>query len=254
MLRLGRGRVLFRYPSFRSVPLLTLALLATTPLRLLRRSTRRAALRIPSIPRWGRLLDAGMAGGGMAASWMAVRGLFSAAEVARLVPTECRADALAVDAIENTELSLAPHDIAMARQVSFLEATRYMHDQLLRDCDCMSMAHALEVRPPLIGLPVIEAVSRISSTVLWGNGKKAVLASIAETLIPAVTVSGPKETFTLNFRDLMRAAWPPGGPPARFLRADATSAAWSGFERGTTGFAYPWSLVVLERALARLSA
>jgi asparagine synthase (glutamine-hydrolysing) len=249
---LGGDEFFFGYPSFRSVPRLALALSAMAPLRLVRRSTRHAALHLPSIPRWGRLFDAGMAGGGIAASWMAMRGLFSAAQVARLVPREFRDDALAVDAIENIERSMPPRDTAMARQVSFLEATRFMHDQLLRDCDCMSMAHALEVRPPLIGLPVVEAVSRVSSKVLWGQRKKAVLASIAGNLLPAEIVSGPKETFTLNFRELMRAAWPSGGPRPQFLRAEAVSAVWSAFERGSTGFAYPWSLVVLERALARL--
>jgi asparagine synthase (glutamine-hydrolysing) len=251
---LGGDEFFLGYPSFRTVPLLTLALSPTSPLRLMRKVTRRIALSSPPIPRWGRLLDAALAGGGLAASWTAARGLFSAAEVRRLVPPEHRDAALSINAVDDLEATLPPANVSRTRRVSFLEATRYMHDQLLRDSDCMSMAHGLEVRFPLIGLPVVEAVSRVSSRVLWGREKKAILSSIARDLLPAQVFSAPKVPFTLNFRDLFRAALPPGGAPARFLRADATSSVWAAFEKRRTGWSYPWSLVVLERALARLHA
>ncbi len=38
----------------------------------------------------------------------------------------------------------------LVTQVSYAEARTYMHDVLLRDTDQMSMAHALEVRVPLV--------------------------------------------------------------------------------------------------------
>jgi asparagine synthase (glutamine-hydrolysing) len=251
---LGGDEFFLGYPSFRSVPMLSLALAPTSPLRWLRRETARAALHAPAIPKWGRLIDAGLAGGGVAASWLAVRGLFSSAEVGRLVPEERRGEAMSVNVLDDLEASLPSDDVGKARQVSYLEATRYMHDQLLRDSDCMSMAHALELRPPLISRPVVEAISRVSSSVLWGQGKKALLSSIARTLLPPAVFQSPKSTFTLNFRELMHAALPPGGPPSRFLCPNAASTVWSTFDKGVRGFSYPWSLVVLERALARLES
>ena len=43
-------------------------------------------------------------------------------------------------------------------QVSVLEGSTYMANTLLRDTDCMSMAHALEVRTPLLHHPLWEYV------------------------------------------------------------------------------------------------
>ena len=48
--------------------------------------------------------------------------------------------------IRRIENLACPDGLAVQRQVSFYELSVYMHDQLLRDTDQMSMAHGLEVK------------------------------------------------------------------------------------------------------------
>ena len=44
-------------------------------------------------------------------------------------------------------------------QVSYLESTRYMRNQLLRDSDWASMYHSLEVRTPLVDTQLLQKVA-----------------------------------------------------------------------------------------------
>jgi asparagine synthetase B (glutamine-hydrolysing) len=87
--------------------------------------------------------------------------------------------------------------------VSFYELSVYMHDQLLRDTDCMSMAHALEVRVPLIGRDVVEAVAALSVRALDGQRPKQLLRDIASRHLPAESLQLPKHGFTLDWVDIL---------------------------------------------------
>lgn len=89
--------------------------------------------------------------------------------------------------------------------ISYAEARTYMHDVLLRDTDQMSMAHALEVRVPLLDHKLVEYVMGVPDAFKRPNGTpKPLLVSSLGNLLPDDIVHRPKQGFTLPFADWMR--------------------------------------------------
>jgi asparagine synthase (glutamine-hydrolysing) len=84
--------------------------------------------------------------------------------------------------------------VADRDHVRLLELTNYLPFQLLRDTDSMSMAHALEVRVPLLDEDVVAAAGRLT--------KVDVAAAIDPTLLD--TAARRKKTFTLPFDAWLR--------------------------------------------------
>jgi asparagine synthase (glutamine-hydrolysing) len=92
-------------------------------------------------------------------------------------------------------------------QVTYAEARTYMHDLLLRDTDQMSMAHALEVRVPLLDHALVEYVMGLPDRHKRPNGTpKSLLVESLGGLLPAEVVNRPKRGFTLPFEPWMRGA------------------------------------------------
>jgi asparagine synthase (glutamine-hydrolysing) len=89
--------------------------------------------------------------------------------------------------------------------ISYAEGRTYMHDVLLRDTDQMSMAHALEVRVPLLDHKLVEYVMGTPDAHKRPNGApKSLLVSSLDGLLPHDVVHRPKRGFTLPFADWMR--------------------------------------------------
>ena len=80
-------------------------------------------------------------------------------------------------------------------QVAYLEATRYMRNQLLRDTDWASMAHSLEVRTPLVDRVLLETFmpARVSVQAIGG---KRLLGSAPKQPLPEHIINRPKTGFT----------------------------------------------------------
>src|SRR5262245_15771691 len=90
--------------------------------------------------------------------------------------------------------------------ISYAEGRTYMHDVLLRDTDQMSMAHALEVRVPLLDHKLVEYVMGTPDNYKRPNGvPKSLLVHSLGDLLPRDIVHRPKRGFTLPFADWMRA-------------------------------------------------
>jgi asparagine synthase (glutamine-hydrolysing) len=89
--------------------------------------------------------------------------------------------------------------------ISYAEGRTYMHDVLLRDTDQMSMAHALEVRVPLLDHKLVEYVMGAPDAYKRPNGvPKSLLVRSLGDLLPHDVVHRPKRGFTLPFADWMR--------------------------------------------------
>jgi len=90
-------------------------------------------------------------------------------------------------------------------QISYAEGRTYMHDVLLRDTDQMSMAHALEVRVPLLDHKLVEYLMGVPDEYKRPNGtpKSLLVASLGD-LLPREVVHRPKQGFTLPFANWMR--------------------------------------------------
>jgi asparagine synthase (glutamine-hydrolysing) len=89
--------------------------------------------------------------------------------------------------------------------ISYAEGRTYMHDVLLRDTDQMSMAHALEVRVPLLDHKLVEYVMGTPDVHKRPNGvPKSLLVRSLGDLLPHDIVHRPKRGFTLPFANWMR--------------------------------------------------
>ncbi|MFN0087401.1 MAG: asparagine synthetase B family protein, partial [Blastocatellia bacterium] len=103
--------------------------------------------------------------------------------------------------------ALTKTDAGVLTQVSYAESMTYMHDVLLRDTDQMSMAHALEVRVPLLDHKLIEYVMGVPDSLKRSNGTpKRLLVESLGALLPPEIVHRPKRGFTLPFDVWMRGA------------------------------------------------
>ncbi len=90
-------------------------------------------------------------------------------------------------------------------EVSFLELSFYMRNQLLRESDVMSMSWGLEVRVPLVDRNLLEAIASIPSHIRLAFGKQLLVAAVPE--IPEWVVNRPKKGFSFPFDQWMATEW-----------------------------------------------
>ncbi|MDX1976374.1 MAG: asparagine synthase (glutamine-hydrolyzing) [Pseudanabaenaceae cyanobacterium bins.68] len=130
-------------------------------------------------------------------AYQSLRGVFShteATQIARIYGAE--SPKLARD----QDLPLAALD-----QVSYLELTRYMRNQLLRDSDVMSMAWGLELRVPLVDRVLLETVAQIPAPVRLAQGKQRLIDAVPE--LPDFLRDRPKQGFAFPFKEWIRTEW-----------------------------------------------
>lgn len=203
-------------------------------------------------------------GGSIAAMWPVTRQLYSVRVRDGLLASGVpRAD----DAYANMlEAAFGDRDVAeVYGRVSYAEARTYMHDVLLRDTDQMSMAHALEVRVPLLDHRLAAFVVALPDA--WktnGAASKPLLAGALRAALPLEIASSPKRGFTLPFDAWMR------GPLRAYcerqlgdrgldgrglLRAGESMKLWRRFISRAPGVTWGriWSLVALNAWLERRS-
>ena len=141
--------------------------------------------------------------------------------------------------------------------ISCLESQSYMANTLLRDTDCMSMAHSLEVRVPLLHPPLVEFVSGLPGELKRNNGvPKSLLVEAMGGLLPAEVVAQRKRTFTLPWEHWLRGPLKEevaaelnsmAGPLADVLDASEVRGVWTSFLERKTSWSRVWSLFVLSR-------
>lgn len=142
-------------------------------------------------------------------------------------------------------------------RVSYLEASSYMLNMLLRDSDFMSMAHGLEVRVPLIDHLLARTILALpGSWKLDANTPKPLLVHALRGELPKKIVQRPKRGFTMPFEHWLRDALRPAiegslarlcdGPLAAVINATAARDIWNDFLRGKTSWSRPWAIHVLQ--------
>jgi asparagine synthase (glutamine-hydrolysing) len=87
--------------------------------------------------------------------------------------------------------------------VSILESSRYMRNQLLRDSDWAGMAHSLEIRVPLVDSVVIERLAGLAATGRF-QFDKSILPRVLANGLPAAVASRPKTGFTVPLWQWLR--------------------------------------------------
>lgn len=148
-------------------------------------------------------------------------------------------------------------------RISYAEGRTYMHDVLLRDTDQMSMAHALEVRVPLLDHKLVEYVMGVPDSYKRPNGApKSLLLAGLGNLLPHDVVYRPKQGFTLPFANWMRgelrnfceARLHPQRIGGRgVFDASEVNKLWGAFINGSREISWSrlWILVALEEWLER---
>jgi asparagine synthase (glutamine-hydrolysing) len=92
-------------------------------------------------------------------------------------------------------LARAPQDDPLARAL-YLDLKTWLADDGLVKVDRMSMAHALEVRCPLLDHRVVELAARVPSRLKLDGGRtKILLRRVAERRLPREILSRPKRGF-----------------------------------------------------------
>jgi len=228
------------------------------------RATRAAIGLLPNRQQWTRLADALERPASLPSAYLTRRGLFAPSEVRQLVTPEVWEEATRTfDAVAHVLAAAGQPPDADAQAsmawISRAELRTYTHHQLLRDTDAMSMAHSLEVREPLLDVPLVEAALRLPDAAKRNHatGPKPLLAQAMDGLLPAaVAERRDKQGFTFPF-----ARWL-GGPlqaqvEARLaaldgsglLRPGAAQAVYQDYRQGRVHWSRPWALVALAGAV-----
>ena len=92
-----------------------------------------------------------------------------------------------------------------ADAVGYLELSRYMRHQLLKDSDVFSMTHGLELRVPLVDLGLFDAIHSLPSPIRYQPGKKLLTMAVPE--IPDYVYQHPKRGFTLPLEKWVYGHW-----------------------------------------------
>ncbi|MBC7887712.1 MAG: asparagine synthase (glutamine-hydrolyzing) [Ferruginibacter sp.] len=136
---------------------------------------------------------------GPVGDYLFLRGQFTAVEIAAR---------LGADEKEIWEvLSEQPHlpridHMTPKNQASWIETNMYMQNQLLRDCDVMSMAHGLEIRVPFLDADFIRLTLQINSHVKYsGKLRKQLLIDSFKDILPEATWNRPKMGFSFPFKE-----------------------------------------------------
>lgn len=192
-----------------------------------------------------------------AAACAVSRQLFPARESALLLSENARfLTAYNADPAESVAARRADDPI---NAVSLCELRGYMANTLLRDTDCMSMAHSLEVRVPFVDVAVIRFVLSLPGA--WkvnGGRQKPLLQDALGDLLPPEVTHRPKMGFTLPFEHWMQSRLR-AEIEATFadnrqfesigLQPEDVRTVWQQFlySPRSVGWSRPWALYVLGR-------
>ena len=251
---LGGDELFGGYPNtFQGVPQMQRALRWTQAVPGGTRAAR-AGLRVfaPQQP-WRRVAEALGRPASAASAYVVRRGLFTPGEVCALLNDDL-AEVCDFDPVQHVA-DRAGNGTADTAWVSRAEMSTYMHHQLLRDTDVMSMAHSLEVRVPLLDRELTEYVLRLpDNLVRRGPGPKPLLTLAAGDYLPdIIRQRADKRGFTFPFADWLRTTMRPDMQAALaqvkaqgWLKAAAVDGVWSEYEAGQAHWSRVWALVALN--------
>lgn len=187
---LGGDELFAGYDSFRQLPRLRFAHKATIGTsRLLGMCLKR----VTSSNRFHRLAAFLQGNGGTISAYHTLRGFFTPDEANHLVRQLLNREPSALEWHEP--------GVNHGNVVSFLEMTRYMRNQLLRDSDVFSMAQGLELRVPFVDTRLFQTLATIPASIRLRQGKQLLLEAVPE--VPQWVREQPKRGFRFPFQKWM---------------------------------------------------
>ncbi len=130
------------------------------------------------------------------------RGFHGINETAKLLDTYTDE---VLNCIANLENIYHTKNLSDFNNASYLETNIYMQNQLLKDTDCMSMWHAVEVRVPFLDKELMQLVYSIDSNIKFNaKQKKFLLVDTFKNVLPKAIWDRPKQGFTFPFENWMK--------------------------------------------------
>lgn len=129
----------------------------------------------------------------------------------------------------------------------------YLSENCLAKTDRASMAHSLEVRVPLLGQPVLDAVLGLPAEAHTAGGAKSLLLEIARRSLPETVWNRQKHGFSTPLAGYFAGGWravcdeavAAAKMRAPFLDAAAVAALWKGALAGRASRRLAYTFVVL---------
>ncbi|MEH1894750.1 MAG: asparagine synthase (glutamine-hydrolyzing) [Nostoc sp.] len=141
-----------------------------------------------------------------AAAYRSFRGIFSHREAWKITQHYFKDAFLPIwEGVIFQDRSLPKNLPSLEDEVSLLELSCYMRNQLLRDSDVMSMSWGLELRVPLVDQALLEAIASIPSTMRLAQGKQLLVQAIPE--LPSWLLNRPKRGFFFPFQQWIEKDW-----------------------------------------------
>ncbi|HLY21459.1 MAG TPA: asparagine synthase (glutamine-hydrolyzing) [bacterium] len=247
---LGGDELFCGYPSFRLTPRVLAWQRATGRIAAARPVLAAALAAVPS-RRSAKLRESLGLPPTIQSAYLTVRGLMSREEtVGVLAPGPLSDAARDFDAVAAIG-ALAPDTPAdPVAATGVLELRGYMHNQLLRDTDVMSMAHSLEVRVPFLDHPLVEYAAALPGQLRAdGHAPKWLLRKALGTLVPE-TAGAVKRGFTFPLGRWLNGPLRPRAQDAlrdvRLFRPAAVARLQHQVARGRAHWSRLWVLVVLS--------
>jgi asparagine synthase (glutamine-hydrolysing) len=100
-----------------------------------------------------------------------------------------------IQGLDKASADIVGAESVLHAQISTLESSLYMRNQLLRDADWASMAHSVEVRTPLVDFELLKTCSA-SILNLNNSGSKSCLANSPQRPLPEKIQRRKKTGFT----------------------------------------------------------
>jgi phosphatidyl-myo-inositol dimannoside synthase len=198
---LGGDELFGSYPSFndlRRMMQLAGPFKAAPWLGKMVRAVSAPAFRGLGAPKYAGVLELG---GSMGGAYLLRRGLYMPWELSKLMGADMAATGLrdlhTFEELRRTSAKVGHERLA----ISALEMSWYMHNQLLRDADWAGMVHSLEIRVPLLDLPLLKTVAPWFAA--YPGLTKPRVAAYAAAALPAAALSKPKSGFVVPVREWM---------------------------------------------------
>ncbi len=134
-------------------------------------------------------------------AYSSFRGIFSPKEACQIANTLFPELTINTKYFQNS----IPDQPSLEDEVSFLELSRYMRNQLLRDSDVMSMAWGLELRVPFVDKILLEKIASIPSNIRLAPKKQLLTQSLSE--LPTWVTNRPKKGFSFPLQKWLEKEW-----------------------------------------------
>jgi asparagine synthase (glutamine-hydrolysing) len=250
---IGGDELFGGYPTFRTVPRLMKLSRILSPLGRFRSQAAFVARGLPHSSSLDKLLESSLDPRSFEAAYMAMRGLFSTAEAAAILHHDFAAMACPAFDLLSYLSACRVHTQSPGNGVSALELRTYMHNQLLRDADVMSMAHSLEVRAPLLDHRLVEFLARVPASVKFDGRPKSLLIRALLGKLPLGILQRPKRGFhfpfeiwlTLDLRSSIEEVLS-GSSLVGIFDSKGVNSLWQRFLARRVHWSRIWSLVVLQ--------